>query len=326
MKTISYRDFEKSYSSDPPSTNYLFTGDQHYLVEKALGALKLHLLGKPSDLNLHVFEGKSDSIRDVIAVANTVPMLAEQKLIVVNGFHKYSDTDRKAMEGYLSAPSEFTCVVLIAESIKKLKLKNTKTLVAVDFSLSIKITEASIVSLAKKIGVQITPDAAGTILDYLGENLHDINKELNKIALYSNRKKTITAQDIHDFIDRNQQQDVFQLIKALSSSDKKSAYYALLDLESSGEDELSILSRIAWRFRLLWKVKELESKKTPKNEILKELKISSGMYYYVSKESKLLGLGDLGRYISIFKRCDSRIKSTGLPANLTLSKMIMDLC
>jgi DNA polymerase III delta subunit len=100
----------------------------------------------------------------------------------------------------------------------------------------------------------------------------------------------------------------------------------LSELEARGEEPLSILGRISWRFRLIWKCKELIDKKTPKAEILKILKMSPGAFYYLSEDQKKFTYGEIARVMGALAQCDKKLKISYVPKNYALTKLVLELC
>ncbi len=119
---------------------------------------------------------------------------------------------------------------------------------------------------------------------------------------------------------------MFALINAISKKNKKEAQKALMDLEAQGEEPLSVLSRLIWRFRLIWKAKELTDQKTPKAEILKELKISQGAFYYLSQDIGKYSYDDISRIMGLLLECDKKLKMSYVPRDYHLTKLVTQLC
>jgi len=180
-------------------------------------------------------------------------------------------------------------------------------------------------SKKQKLGCEITTRAAQTLISLVGEDLKEIHNELVKLSLYRSGRKDIDIEDIENHTRKAQFGDVFALINAISKRNKKEAQRVLLDLEEQGEEPLSVLSRITWRFRLIWKAKELTDNKTPKPEILKELKMSPGAFYYLSEDLKKYSYEDITRIMGLLSECDKKLKMSYVPRNYHLTKLVTEL-
>ncbi len=252
---------------------YIFTGDQSHLVDKALSALKTKVLGAQEDMNYIVFHGEAVSGEEILENASTMPMFSSKKIVVVRNADKLKAKELTVLEPYFESPSPSSSLVLIFSDGKEPKIKSKKVK---KFSFSInKDNTASLVrDEAQKLRLTRSPRATQALISLVGDDLKELHNELVKLSLYRSEGKTIETEDIEKHTRRAQFGDIFTLINAISKKNIKEAQKALLDLEVQGEEPLSVLSRLVWRFRLIWKAKELTDNKTPKADLLKELKVS----------------------------------------------------
>src|SRR3972149_4711357 len=72
--------------------------------------------------------------------------------------------------------------------------------------------------------------------------------------------------------------------------------------------------------------KELIDKNVPQDEILKQLRTSSGAFYYIRQEAKNFSYNDIKRINQALYDCDRTLKTAYIPKNLTLTKFILELC
>jgi DNA polymerase-3 subunit delta len=323
---ISHSDLNKKLSKNEISPVYVFTGDQIYLMDQAVEELKKRVLGGSADFNFSLFYGDSTSVKDIINSAKTYPMLSNLRLVVVKNTEKLPENELKLLEHYVSSPSPSTCLVLIFMEEKKLSTENQKDVLLVDFVLDTKDMTRTIKEEARKLGYDITKDAAETLVSLVGANLQNIHSELQKLATFTGNREKIESQDVERLTEQSQFKDVFQLINAISEKNKKKALKVLLELESTNEDPLSILNKISWRFRLIWKAKELIDKKVPEKAILRELRVSSGALYYIGREANNFHYEDIKRINSVIYDGDISLKTSGATKNLILTKLVLELC
>jgi DNA polymerase-3 subunit delta len=325
-RKISHTDFSKRLSKSEISPVYIFTGDQTYLMDRAIEELKKRILGGSEDLNFSLFYGDTALANDIIDSAKTYPMLSKIRVVVVKNAEKLPGSELKSLESYISSPCPSTCLVLIFMEEKRLSIENQGYVLSVDFALDSRNIIKTIKEEVEKLGYDITTDAAEALVSLIGENLQNIHTELRKLTTFAGYRKKIESQDVEQLTKKIQFKDVFQLINAISEKDKKKALKVLLELESTNEDPLSILNRISWRFRLIWRAKELIDKRVPENTILKELGISSRAFYYIGREAKNFHFDDVRRINAVIHDGDRRLKTTSTPKNLILIKVLLELC
>ncbi len=325
LTNITYSELNKKLEKNEISAVYIFAGDQTFLMDQALEKLKKKVLGGSADFNFSLFHGDSSPSNEIINCAKTYPMLSTMRMVVVKNADKLPANEILSLESYLLSPTPSTCLVLILQEEKKLSLQNKKNVVLVRFVLDTKDLGKTIKEEARKHGYEITKDAADMLVSLVGDNLLTINAELQKLAISAGTRKQIESQDVQQLTEKVQFEDVFQLINAISEKNKKKALKLLLELESKNEDPLSILNKISWRFRLIWRAKELIDNMIPEKTILKELRISPGALYYIKREANNFNYRDVKLISGILYDCDRRFKTSSTPKNLGLTKLVLEL-
>src|SRR3990170_1485920 len=325
-KKINHTELYKRLSRNEISPVYIFTGDQTFLMDEAVSELKRTVLGTSVDFNFSLFYGDSASAKEIVDTARTYPMLSRMRLVVVKNADRLPESELRSLDSYISSPSPSTCLILVVEEEKDLALQNKKRVVYVDFALDTKDISKQIILEARKLGCEITKEAAKTLISLVGDKLQDIHRELEKLALFVGNRIKIGAEDVEKLTEKEKFEDLFQLINAIGEKNKKKALKVLLDLEATKEEPLVILNKISWRFRLIWKAKELIDKNVPQDEILKQLRTSSGAFYYIRQEAKKFSYNDIKRINQALYDCDRTLKTAYIPKNLTLTKFILELC
>lgn len=322
----SAQDFPGYIASGETAPVLVFTGDQAFLIDKAVAELREKLLGPSGDINFITFSGESASGREIADNASTYPMFSKKRLVVVKNADKLSAKEISALEPYLASPSPSACLVLVFGEGKKPRLGGGKNAASFDFSMEKGSAVSAAREEARKLGYDITRAGAETLIGLVGEDLQEIHNEIVKISLYKGEKKTIGPEDVEALTKKTKYADVYQLINAISRKDKRTAHKVLGELESAGEEPLSILGLISWRFRLIWRAKDLQDRKLGQSEMLKELKISPGQLYYLSEDLKKFSYKDIERIMDALTECDKRLKLSYVPKSFVLTKLVIELC
>jgi DNA polymerase-3 subunit delta len=113
---------------------------------------------------------------------------------------------------------------------------------------------------ARKVDVTITPEATSLLANFIGNNLRLLANELDKLATYVGKGRTINVEDVRQLSAQVQEARVFDLTDALAQRNRKQALKLLHELLSDGEPPLKILSIITTQVRTLLLVKELAQK------------------------------------------------------------------
>jgi len=253
-------------------------------------------------------------------------MLSGMRLVMVKNVEKLLDGEFKLLDSYFLCPSPFTCLVLIFSLPDNTRLKALEKKEITFVHFDVKDPSQIINQEAKKLGCSITKEAAQSLIALVGDNMQEIHAELQKLALFTGDRKTIEVEDVEKLTERVQFEDVFGLINAIAAKDKKKALKTLLELEMTHEEPLVILNKIGWRFRLIWRAKELIDKNAPRDAILKELKVSPGALYYIGQQAKNFSYEEIKRIIGILYEGDRMLKTAYIPKNVILTKLVLELC
>jgi DNA polymerase-3 subunit delta len=319
------QDFNDYLASGEPAPVLVFTGDQSYLIDQAVSGLRHTLAGPSGNADYTLLHGESVSGQEIADSASTYPMFSKKKLIVVKNAEKLQARELKALEPYIASPSPSTCLVLIFSEGKKPKISG-KDVSLFEFSLGKGGAVSAVREEARKLGYEITSPGAQALIGLVGDDLQEIHNELIKISIYKGEKKTIGTSDVESLTSRTKFADIYQLINAVSKRDKRTAHRVLADLEASGEEPLSILGLLTWRFRLIWRAKELSDNGTPRGEMIKELRISPGQFYYLSEDLKKFTYTDIVRIMETLSESDKKLKMSYLPKSFVLTKLVIELC
>lgn len=321
---LSYGDFIKKIENNQIEPVYIFTGNQIHLMEGAVKRLKDKLLGQSDGFDFFYFYGDSTSANEILNCAKTYPMFSKKRLIVVRHAEKLPQQEIRILDAYFPNPSAFTCLILLFTEDKNLAFKNREKLYFVSFDLNTKDMLQEIREEAKKLGYSITKEAIETLISLVGHDIQYIHKELEKISLFMDKKQIIEKGDIQQIIEKTTFEDAFHLTNALAERNKKKALNILIELQKKGEEPLIILNRIYWRFRLIWKVKELMEKNTTEEAMLRELGVSSGSLYYLKQHAKNFSYRDIKHIIETTYKSERWLKTSSVPRDTPLVNLILE--
>ncbi|MCH8030134.1 MAG: DNA polymerase III subunit delta, partial [Candidatus Dadabacteria bacterium] len=220
---LNYKELSHQLDKGDVHPVYIFTGDQGYLIDEALGRLRKLVLGDSSAFNYSLFYGEDANARDIIETAQTFPMLSRMRLCVVRDADKMSADYIKPLESYIDSPSASTCLVLVFGGKAGIKPKAQSPAVFVDFSIKSADFHLVVVEEARKFGLNITPQAVSALIGLVGEELQPVCNELRKLGTYAGEGKTITPQIVEKLTEKTHFGDVFELINAISAKDKAGA-------------------------------------------------------------------------------------------------------
>ncbi len=242
---------------------YVLYGEEAYLRNQYRDRLKEALLGGGDPMNLHCFEGKDVRAGDVIDLAETLPFLAERRVIVLenSGLFAHGGEDLAA---YLSAPAETVSFVFVEPAVdKRSRLYKAATARgrAIEFATQDEaVLKRWILGFLKKENKNIAERDLNLFLDKTGSDMENIRGELEKLLCYCMDTDVITAQDIEEICTKQVSSQIFDMINAVAERRQETAMALYYDLLTLKEPPMRILYLITRQFNLLLQVKELKNK------------------------------------------------------------------
>ena len=262
----------------------LYGEDTFRLRQKLIEVIKEYQTKHKTGLNLTRFKENNfdfDKIRERI---ESISMFNEKKLITLEN----ALDDKSFSEEFL-------------KYIKKNKLKDNPEIVIVFYQESKSVNlpfirQASmfeefkpllgnnLINWLKKQAsenkVNINPEVLRKLVAYVGNDLWQLNNELNKLGSYK-AEQSIDEQDIDLLIKSKVDADIFKTLDALAKRDKKTAFRLLHEHLEQGENEIYLFSMFIYQIRVLLKLKDLIEKGTPFYDLPK----LSGLHPFVVKKS-----------------------------------------
>ncbi|MCM1046952.1 MAG: DNA polymerase III subunit delta [Clostridiales bacterium] len=245
---------------------YLLYGEEAYLRRQYRDKLKAALVNDGDTMNYNYFEGKGIDVGEIIDLAETLPFLAERRVIIIenSGLFKHGG---EQLADYLKEPCETTFFVLVEPEIDK-RSKLFKALTAKGRAIEFKAQDESIlkrwiIGTLNKENKKITERDLSLFLEKTGTDMENISKELEKIICYCMDKDVITGADIEEICTRQVNNQIFDMMDAIAAKRQKEAMDLYYDLLTLKEPPMRILFLLARQFNLLLQVKELKQKGYP---------------------------------------------------------------
>lgn len=203
---------------------YWLEGDEEYYIDKAIDYAEHHILAEAeAAFNLTVFYGREASWPDVINACRRYPMFAERQVVLLKEAQHMRDVEK--LEAYVDNPLAST-VFIVSYKDKKIDgrtkmaklLKEKAVLVSTKKMYESQLPEWTRELIESK-GLSISPKGLALFVDHIGNDLTRIDKEIAKITLNLGKRKTITEEDIEEFVGVSKDFNVFELQAALARKD-----------------------------------------------------------------------------------------------------------
>lgn len=292
---------------------YLLSGEETYLTRQFCERLAEAIAGDDS-MNVNRFQEKNPDIREIISLADTMPFFAESRLIIIenSGFFK---RDSSELADYLSQMPESTHIIFREDEIDKRNRLFKKVKELGYFAEMKRQTEAElerwILTILKKEQINLTRSTMSYLLETIGTDMNVIRNELDKLIAYLGEKKVLEPADIDKICSRQISGQIFEMIDAMSSKNRKRAFQLYYDLIALKEPPMRILFLITRQYLQLYQIKEMQKQGLSGQALTAASGLSSYAIRKVSQRASRFSSEELKHCIEECAQMDEQIK-TGL--------------
>lgn len=304
---------------------YLIYGDD-FQRERAVSRLKSRFAESGESLDVKEFTAALDEPAMVLQAAETLPFFGQMNLVVVRDFDKASSPDQKMYVKYAENPSPNTCLVLVADKIRK------GSVVAKTVDKNGQVYEFKMFKQADLLDwiyqefhqrkKKVDPSAVRYLIEQAGTDQRLLESEIEKISVYMGEKEIISREDLEPIVNRNPQNTIFELIDCLGQKKKDQALRILNRLIRNGEPPLKVLSMIVRQFRMILKTKALEANRSLVTEFVKELRIPPFIVKKYRQQGARFSMDEIKKIFRLLHKTDLAIKKGELKPDIALEILI----
>ena len=242
---------------------YLLYGEERYLKRQYKERLRKALCGDDDTMNTHFYEGKDISIGEIIDLAETLPFLAERRVIFLTDSGLFKSGGEKMAE-YLASPNETTYFVFTESEIDK-RSKLFKTVSSRGYAAEFAIQDENtlkrwVAGVLAKDNKKISEGTVQLLLSKTGTDMDNIQSELEKLICYCMERDVVTSEDVEAICTTRISNHIFDMINAIADRQQKRALELYYDLLALKEPPMRILFLIARQCNMLLQTKELKAR------------------------------------------------------------------
>ena len=254
---------------------YLLCGSEDYLRNQYRNRLRDALLDGGDEMNLSFYEGKDTNVKAIIDLAETMPFLAERRVIVIENSGFFKNSSAEDLAEYLKEPAASTFFVFNESEVDK-RNKLYKAVAKLgyvgEFNAQDEATLARwVAGMVKKEGMEIDNRALSLLLYKTGTDMENIYKELEKCICYCMKRGKITAEDVEEICTQRMENRIFDMINYAVTGRQKEALRLYYDLLSLKEPPMRILFLISKQFNQLLQTRTLRDRGADKKIIAESL-------------------------------------------------------
>lgn len=203
---------------------YWLEGEEDYYIDQLVSYAEGNILNESeASFNLTVFYGKDAGWADIVNACRKYPMFSDKQVVILKEAQQLREMDK--LEVYFQQPLAST-IFIVAYKEKKLdartkfaKLVKEKS----EFLSTKKIYDSAlpewVTTLVAKLGFDITPKAVILLVDHIGNDLARIENEIQKILINLKGRKSITEEDVENYVGISKDFNIFELQTAIALKD-----------------------------------------------------------------------------------------------------------
>ena len=205
----------------PTQPVYLLEGKDSFLRDEYLRVIRFKVLGDgPDDFTHDRFDWAEADAPAIITIAQTMPFMAEKRLIEILNFTRPGERDESILLSYLEHPSESTVLVFCVESVD-MRTTFFQRLVKASVHCRVDILEGEelkkwLHGRAVELGFELRPEAADMLVAMVKPSMMRLSTELEKIASYLMPGTVAGAEEIREIVGHSREELLYKLGDSLS--------------------------------------------------------------------------------------------------------------
>ncbi len=201
---------------------YWLEGEEEYYIDTAMQYAEHHILPESeASFNLTIFYGRDTNWPDVVNACRRYPMFADRQVVLLKEAQFMKDIEK--LEPYFESPLAST-ILVIAYKDKKVdsrtkfaKMLKTKAVMVTTKKMYENQLPDWVQKMVTEKGLNINAKANALLVDHIGNDLSRLEKEIDKITVNLGTRKSITEDDIENYVGVNKEFNTFELQAAIGS-------------------------------------------------------------------------------------------------------------
>jgi DNA polymerase III subunit delta len=314
---------------------FFYYGQDSFRANQKVDAIKTKFKDKvdPSGHNIQTLDGELMGPDDFFQAVSVMGFLADKKLIIVKNIFDnkklkdWQDTLIKFIDKQKDTPEE-NYIIFLQSSKPDSRLKLYKRLSKLKFSEEFEALGANqlktwVKNQFAKYPKAISAAALELLISYVGNNLWQMNQEINKLANFA--KDDIGEEDIKTLVQAKIDENIFNLIDALGNKDKALALKLIEEKIDHGVNHQYILTMIIRQYRTLIKAKALGDKAKNYFALMQVLKVPKFIAQKTYTQSQMYDEEQLKKIYKYLLYLDEKFKTSTGQEKVLFAKMINDL-
>lgn len=341
MSEINYSALAGHIKTGVPSPVYLICGDDGYLRRRALDALKKKYMPDVlPEFNYTEFDGSVCSVEEIAAAAETLPMMAERRMVLVKdldaaaiGAEQY-----RKLEALLGAPYDTCVLIFFNVSVKssaksgdkqgamRSLIKKQGTVVNCKTPTAGEIADIITLS-AKETGAELSHADAAYMVERCGTDITNLLSEIAKLnAMYGGK---ITRAAIERHTTQSLDVKAYLLASNVIAGKRREAFVIMEELFEERTEPVAVLAIMAGSFIDLYRAKLAAAERKTADDMAdifgEEYKGKEKRLSFSFRDSRRYPVELLRQWCLLLCETDAQLKSSRVDSKILLEKMLAEM-
>ncbi|CDZ99940.1 DNA polymerase III subunit delta [Jeotgalicoccus saudimassiliensis] len=315
----------------------LLYGTNIIRIEDKIKSIAKEYVGTLDDFNYTKLNFKETPVEQIIEEAQTLPFLADKKVIVVEEAVLFTaqktgsavNHNIDLLIDYITNKSDDTLIIFAVISEKLDKRKKITKLIA-ERGRQIEINEMNekelmnyVRSVFDRNDLEISSEALELLLEKTSYKYEAVHNEVTKLVLYADGN--ITVDDVENVVSVSLEQNVFLLTDFILKNEKQKAVNLARELILQKEEPMKLLHLVIGQFRLLYQVKILNGEGYQEDNIARTLKVHPYRVKLAQRHTRKYPLDVLLEKMVICRDIDYKFKSSYLDRDALFELFILEI-
>ena len=324
----------------PEKSFYVLSGSDPYTFNQLEKILTQRFLSDdPSNFNRFKTECNGNTKgNDVVNACEEYPFGSQYRLVIATYANRLKSSEGDKIKHYLQDPVD-TSILIMTEDTEELKSKSkgkfypsrslkkeiSKSGLVIHCNLNFREVKDWIRTRVTSESKDIDSTALNLLVEMVGNNLWDLNQEIEKIVLYAGDRRRLTEQDVEAITSHRPQSKIFNFTEKVGSKNISQALKIMDELYRERTPSVMILISLNNHFTFLCRIRELMDEGMSSEEIAKKLRKHP---YYVKKsmsQAQRFSETSFDTVFDLLARADGALKS-GMNDRNVMEMTLIQIC
>lgn len=308
---------------------YLLYGEEAYLRLQYKQKLKEAILPEDDVMNYSYYQGKDVNVGEVIDLSETMPFLADKRVIILENTGFAKDGNDALAEYIAGGISDSSVIIMVEQSADK----RTKLFKAIDKAGRCVSFETQnddtlkrwILGRLKREGKQITGHTLDVFLETVGTDMYSISMELEKLISYTMGRDVISEADISAVCCVRLSNRIFDMIAKIGLKKGSEAIKMYHELLAMKESPFGILALIERQFTQMLQIDDMLKSRLNQKEIASKMGMSPYVVGKYIPQVKQFTYKEMRDILEACAETDHNVKRGIMGAELGVELLIIEI-